>query len=80
MAEAVIAFAARDSEGRRGLGDFLNAVRADSVGEGRPGRGVLELLGAQEELISTLRTQVYPYSNRRGRVVHTRLQSKKLWE
>lgn len=48
MTEAVITVAAGDPEGRWGLGDFLNTVRADGVGEGRPRRGVLELLCAQE--------------------------------
>ena len=43
------------------------------MGEGRPGRGVLELLGAQEEFIATLSAEVQPYSTGRGRPEHSHL-------
>ena len=70
MAEAVTTFATGNPEGWWGFIDLLNTVRVDRVREGRPGRGVLELLGAQEEFIATLSAEVHSYSTGRGRAEH----------
>ena len=58
MPQAVPTLAAGDLESRGGLVVLGDAVRTDGLSEGRPRRGVLELLDAGKQLIPTLGTHV----------------------
>ena len=54
MAQTVAAFAAGDLQGLGGFPILGDTVCPHSLGEGRPGGGVLVLAGAPEELIPAL--------------------------
>lgn len=58
MAQAISTLCARHFQGGRGLSVLRDAVRCDSLSEGGPWRGVLELLRAVEEPAATLGTYI----------------------
>lgn len=54
MTQSIATLGTRHLEGTGRLLVLGDTVWLDGLCESRPGRGVLELLGAQEQLISTL--------------------------